>query len=145
MFAAIKKPKEFKKSDKADLHLFKNGILPKWEHEGNRGGGTFKIENVDNKDIDDIWTNCMLACISETLEDEFSDFICGCSLNIRRHGKRVELWTKNADDKDAMDRVKRRFEKFLELNSKHKRYNISFTSHEQAEKGGPQRKSYHRK
>lgn len=120
--------------------------MPKWEDEGNRGGGTFRIDQVDNRDIDDLWTNCMLACISETLEDETSDFICGCSLNIRRVGKRIELWTKQADDRDAMDRVRSRFERFLELHRKNKKYNMTFTSHEQAEKGGaPTRKSYHRK
>lgn len=77
--------------------------------------------------MDELWKFCMLACISESLEDPTSDYICGCSINIRaRKYFKICLWTKAAHDTDAIERIKERLIDFISLNPK---YKITYVPH----------------
>lgn len=124
---SVKGPTEFKMDLKVNLHLFKNDIPPKWEDENNKGGGMFIIENVSIDDADSLWKYTMLACISESLEDPTSDYICGCSINIRaRKYFKLFVWTKAAHDTDAIERIRGRLIEFLSLDPK---YKLSYKPH----------------
>lgn len=78
--------------------------------------------------MDELWKFCMLACISESLEDENSDYICGCTVNVRKQS-RIGLWLNFSNNDEVLERIKTRFIEFLELN---KNYQVSFVSHDDA-------------
>lgn len=50
-----------------NLHLFKDGIKPTWEHEANRLGGrwTIMIEDRQSEDVDRLWKWLCLALVSD--------------------------------------------------------------------------------
>ncbi|CAI5504268.1 unnamed protein product [Closterium sp. Naga37s-1] len=81
--------------NKADMHLFKEGIQPKWEDPKCEKGGSWTIPCSRSKEyLDNMWLHLMLAMIGEQI-DEGND-ICGAVVSIRPNKDRVALWTKSA-------------------------------------------------
>mmetsp|Transcript_12654 Transcript_12654/g.30721 ORF Transcript_12654/g.30721 Transcript_12654/m.30721 type:complete len:227 (+) Transcript_12654:104-784(+) len=86
----------------SNYHLFKAGIEPMWEHEGNKNGGkwTYSIPKKDaKKTIDSMWLYTILAMIGENFEA--GDELCGAVISLRKGGDRVAVWTKSAEDEKA--------------------------------------------
>ena len=92
VFNNIRPPSEMK-NERGDLYLFKDSILPEWEHPKNVGGGSIVI-NFDPNKVDDVWLRVQLAVIGNCIED--SDCICGLELAIRKNRYKIALWVSNA-------------------------------------------------
>jgi len=64
--------------------------------------------------IDRLWLYLILACIGEVLEEDDNQ-ICGCVVNVRKSQDKLCLWTKDADNKEAIVRIGQTLKKVLEL------------------------------
>lgn len=86
-----------------DYSVFKDGIEPMWEDEGNRKGGRWVI-NMDKRrrahELDRLWLETLLCLIGEAFED-LGDEICGAVMNVRNKGDKLGLWTADASKADA--------------------------------------------
>lgn len=78
-----------------DLHLFKEGISPLWEHESNKKGCHLKIF-VRKQITQRLWENLVLAFLGEQFM--LSEEICGIVLNIRKTDT-ISIWLKTTDPK----------------------------------------------
>lgn len=65
LFKWLKRPSRM--GFQQNLHLFKDGIKPTWEHEANRLGGrwTIMIEDRQSEDVDRLWKWLCLALVSD--------------------------------------------------------------------------------
>eukprot|EP00475_Leptophrys_vorax_P019100 TRINITY_DN2610_c0_g2_i1.p1 TRINITY_DN2610_c0_g2~~TRINITY_DN2610_c0_g2_i1.p1 ORF type:complete len:262 (+),score=27.37 TRINITY_DN2610_c0_g2_i1:500-1285(+) len=78
--------------NKADMHLFKEGIAPKWEDPKCEKGGSWTIPCSRSKEyLDTVWLHTVLALIGEQLEQGAD--VCGAVVNIRTGKDRVAVWT----------------------------------------------------
>ncbi|EMD42215.1 hypothetical protein CERSUDRAFT_110746 [Gelatoporia subvermispora B] len=92
--------------NKANYYLFKQGIIPAWEDEANKNGGKWSIQLPKGKNerfIDTMWLNTMLAAIGETLdplpedgEEQPASLITGVIVSARPQFFRVSIWTRSA-------------------------------------------------
>lgn len=64
--------------------------------------------------LDKMWLWLVLACIGCTLEEE-GDQICGAVVNVRKSQDKLQLWTTDAENKDAVMRIGTTLKKILEL------------------------------
>eukprot|EP00871_Galdieria_phlegrea_P002487 jgi/Galph1/3239/GphlegSOOS_G1944.1 len=61
---------------KADFHIFKEGIEPKWEDPLNESGGIWQFSlRRSSRDINDAWINTVLAVIGDNFKPAESDDI----------------------------------------------------------------------
>ncbi|OCH95786.1 eukaryotic translation initiation factor 4E class I [Obba rivulosa] len=91
---------------KANYYLFKQGIIPAWEDDANKNGGKWSIQLPKGKNervIDTMWLNTMLAAIGETLdplpeagEESQQSLITGVIVSARPQFFRVSIWTRTA-------------------------------------------------
>ncbi|CAI5505958.1 unnamed protein product [Closterium sp. Naga37s-1] len=79
-----------------DMHVFKEGIVPKWEDPQCEKGGSWTVFCRTKDMFDHVWLNVLLALIGEQFT-EASD-ICGVVANARPNKDRVVLWTKTASN-----------------------------------------------
>lgn len=84
----VRPPSEMK-NERGDFYLFRDSILPEWEHPNNSGGGSIVI-NFDPALVDDVWLRVQLAVIGNCIEE--SDFICGLELGVRRNRFKIAIW-----------------------------------------------------
>ena len=64
---------------KNDYMMFKQGIRPEWEDEGNIGGGMWKMvipNKLRTEQLDKMWLETLLSMIGEYYAD-LGDLICG--------------------------------------------------------------------
>jgi translation initiation factor 4E len=85
----------------SDLHLFREGIEPKWEDASCEHGGKWTITlNKSNQSVlDHNWLHVVLSCIGEHYDD--GDEICGVVVNVRPKQNRISIWTKTAANEAA--------------------------------------------
>jgi len=107
--------------------VFKDGIKPMWEDAGNRAGGRWLI-NFDKRQrqhLDGFWLEVLLCLIGEAF-DEDGDDVCGAVVDIRMKQDKINIWTANCNNKDAILHIGRKIKDRLGL------YNgaMSFESHE---------------
>jgi len=111
-----------------DYSLFKDGIQPMWEDEKNKRGGRWLI-NLDKRqrhtDLDNFWLETLLCLIGETFE-EYSDHICGATVNIRAKGDKLGVWTTDAQSKEANMKIGLRLKDRLSVSPK---TTIGFQAH----------------
>jgi len=90
-----------------DYNVFREGIKPMWEVAENKQGGRWLI-NVDkarhNDLLDIIWLEVLLAIIGEQFGDA-GDEICGVVANIRNKGDKISIWTRNANNNEANQKI----------------------------------------
>lgn len=88
-------------ANQSDLHLFKEGIEPKWEDPMCEHGGkwTFTLPKGHSQALDTHWLHIVLACIGEQFNE--GDEICGIVINIRLRNNRICVWTKTASNEAA--------------------------------------------
>lgn len=81
----------------SNYHLFRDGVRPTWEDEGNKQGGKWvcPMQRKERGKLDDSWMNVMTAMIGETFEN--NDEICGAVCSIRKAVDRIAIWTKTAN------------------------------------------------
>ena len=85
----------------SDLHLFREGVEPKWEDPMCEGGGkwTVTLSKGNNQALDSNWLHTVLACIGEQFPD--GDEICGVVVNVRPKANRIAIWTRTASNEAA--------------------------------------------
>lgn len=102
----------------SNYHVFREGIMPTWEHEANKDGGKFVLSfpKIDSKAgrMDEWWLHTVLAIIGETLDMD-GDEVCGAVVSIRKSQDRIALWLKSSD-KNRASQVGARWKKCLEMN-----------------------------
>jgi len=99
----------------SSYNLFKDNIEPKWEHPANEKGGKWTIIIGKTKGLlDRYWLWLLLACVGEQLEDDENQ-ICGAVVNVRKNQDKLSIWTKDADNKEAVMRIGRNIKRVLEL------------------------------
>ena len=84
----IRFPSEMK-NERGDYYLFKDGILPEWEHPGNLGGGSLTL-NIDQFKIDEVWLRLQLEVIANSISN--LELVCGLELAIRKNRFKVAVW-----------------------------------------------------
>lgn len=99
---------------KADMHLFKDGIQPKWEDPKCEKGGSWTIPCSRSKEhLDNVWLHTVLALIGEQV-DEGAD-ICGAVVSIRPGKDRVAVWTKSANSENIQMSIGRQLKEILDI------------------------------
>lgn len=83
------------------MHLFREGIEPKWEDPACEHGGkwTAMLSKNNAQLLDSNWLHAVLACIGEQFDD--GDEVCGVVVNIRPKSNRISIWTKTASNEAA--------------------------------------------
>ena len=117
----------------ADLHLFKEGVEPKWEDPSCANGGAWKVSIPKNSTVkqtlDQYWLNMLLALIGEEFPE--AEEICGAVVNVRQRGDRVALWTKTASNEAAQIAIGKQLKETLEMGESAR---IGFLAHQDAMK-----------
>lgn len=90
---------------KNDYMMFKEGVRPEWEDEGNLGGGMWKMV-IPNKlraeQLDKMWLETLLSMIGEYYAD-LGDLICGAYLQRRQREDRIQIWTTKGTEKQIKE------------------------------------------
>lgn len=111
-------------------HLFKEGIMPKWEDPANDKGGKWVMQNSASRrgpQFDAVWINTVLTVIGEGFEADQSDDICGIVCNIRRANDKISIWTKNAMNQELTTAIGKRWKE-----SAVKKAKLSYMVHKEA-------------
>jgi len=106
--------------------VFKEGLKPMWEDEGNRRGGRWLI-NLDRKQrhlLDAKWLEVLLCLIGEAF-DEDGDDICGAVVDVRGKTDRISIWTADCKNSTRIVNIGRKLKERLEL-----RETITYESHQ---------------
>jgi translation initiation factor 4E len=95
-----------------NYHLFREGIMPLWEDGHNIKGGKWTYNEKRDKGmstphIDNLWLYSMMSLVGETYPD--SKQICGAVCSLRQKQDRVAVWTKDANDEEAYNKVGEKF------------------------------------
>jgi hypothetical protein len=88
----IRLPSEMK-NERGDYYLFKDEILPEWEHPRNVGGGSIVL-NFDPFKADDVWLRIQLEVIGNNFPR--LDVVCGLELAIRKNRYKIAVWVDNS-------------------------------------------------
>lgn len=93
------------------IHLFHRGVKPIWEDARNARGGawTFRVHKEKSQEF---WKEICMLAIGEKLQaavqsdrKTFVDDICGISLSVRFTSILVQIWNRDADHKEGIDRI----------------------------------------
>jgi len=88
----------------SDYSVFKNGIKPMWEDTQNKNGGrwllNFYKRGGNSPKCDALWLEVLLCLIGEAFGD-YSDLVCGATINIRGKMDKVSIWTKDRHNREA--------------------------------------------
>ncbi|CAJ0943393.1 unnamed protein product [Ranitomeya imitator] len=93
-----------KLSSGCDYSIFKDGIEPMWEDSRNKRGGRWLItlsKQQRHSDLDALWLETLLCLIGEAF-DEYSEEVCGAVINIRAKGDKIAIWTREAENREAV-------------------------------------------
>lgn len=94
------------------IHLFHKGVKPVWEDPRNARGGSWTFR-VPKANAAEFWKEiCMMAIgeqLQEAVEDPsrktFRDDICGISLGVRFNSMLVQIWNRDAEHQEGIDRI----------------------------------------
>lgn len=93
-------------------HLFKEGIMPKWEDPANDKGGKWVMQSSSQrrgKMFDGIWITTVMTLIGEGFDAEQSDDICGIVCNVRKSNDKISIWTKTAMNRGLTEAIGRKW------------------------------------
>lgn len=115
----------------SDLHLFREGVEPKWEDPKCEHGGSWKVmvPKGNKQMLDTMWLHAILAAIGEQWDD--GDEVCGIVVNVRPKQDRLQVWTKTASNEAAQVGIGRQLKEFLNIPETVK---IGFMAHSDAKK-----------
>lgn len=129
LFNNMNTPSELKLQ--SNYHLFKEGIMPAWEDPQNAKGGKWVLQlnttAAEKKLLDELWLFTILEMIGEGFDDCAE--ICGIVVSLRKSRNRIAIWTRTANNAEAMKRLGTQFKEKMNLGARHK---VSFTKHDQA-------------
>ena len=95
-----------------DYMLFKDGIRPLWEEEGNKLGGKWMVR-VKKGLASYFWEALVLAIIGEQFD--VGNEICGAVVSIRHSEDIIAVWNRNADNEGALHRIRETIQRVLRL------------------------------
>ncbi|MBN3307939.1 IF4EB factor, partial [Amia calva] len=119
-----------KLSSGCDYSVFKDGIEPMWEDPQNKCGGRWLItlsKQQRHTELDRFWletviyetffTNSpsLLLCIIGEGFDVYSRDVCGAVINVRAKGDKIAIWTTNAENREAVTYIGRKYKEGLGL------------------------------
>jgi translation initiation factor 4E len=76
----------------SDYHIFKKGIRPVWEDEGNKRGGKW-IVRLKKGVADRYWEDLLLAIVGDQFA-EAGEEVCGAVLSVRSGEDVLSIWTR---------------------------------------------------
>ena len=94
----------------ADLHVFKEGIKPLWEH--NKQGGRWLV-HIRKELANRCWENILMAMLGEQFM--VGEEICGAMVSVRYNEDIISLWHRTADDEGIRNRIRDTFRRVLNL------------------------------
>ncbi|XP_075130801.1 eukaryotic translation initiation factor 4E type 1B [Leptodactylus fuscus] len=109
-----------KLSSGCDYSIFKVGIEPMWEDSRNKRGGRWLItlsKQQRHSDLDALWLETLLCLIGEAF-GEYSEEVCGAVINIRAKGDKIAIWTREAENREAVTHIGKVYKERLGLSSK---------------------------
>lgn len=93
------------------VHLFHKGVKPIWEDARNTRGGSWTFR-VPKENAQDFWKEICMLAIGERLQaavaskrETFIDDICGVSLSVRFTSILVQIWNRDADHKEGIEKI----------------------------------------
>lgn len=95
-----------------DLHLFRAGIKPMWEDEGNRQGGKVVVR-VRKGLAARYWEDVCCAVVGEQFG--VGDEICGAVLSLRFQEDILSIWTRTSSNNEANEKVRETLRRVLNL------------------------------
>ncbi|KAI7836896.1 hypothetical protein COHA_009228 [Chlorella ohadii] len=115
----------------SDLHLFREGIEPKWEDPRCEHGGkwTAMVPKGNKQLLDTMWLHGVLGSIGEQFDD--GEEICGIVVNVRPKQDRISVWTKTAANEALQTNVGRQLKEMLQIPDQAK---IGFMAHSDAKR-----------
>lgn len=90
LYTCLKRPSSL--PTVSDYHIFKDGIRPVWEDEGNKRGGKW-IVRLKKGVADRYWEDLLLAIVGDQFM-EAGDEVCGAVLSVRSGEDVLSVWTK---------------------------------------------------
>ncbi len=107
---------------KSKIFIFKENILPIWEHPENKEGGRIYIKLPLNRECDEIWQNLVLEFLTGFNNNDYlNNDVNGIELSVRQVDLAcIAIWTNHNDFRNVKDlfyHLKRNvpFPKFVEL------------------------------
>lgn len=93
------------------VHLFHKGVKPVWEDARNARGGSWTFR-VPKEKAADFWREVCMMAIGEQLQEAvktqrktFVDDICGVGLSVRFTSILVQIWNRDGEHTDGIDRI----------------------------------------
>ena len=96
----------------ADLHVFKEGIKPLWEHDANKKGGRWLV-HIKKELANRCWENILMAMLGEQFM--VGEEICGAMVSVRYNEDIISVWNRTADDEGVKNRIRDTFRRVLNL------------------------------
>jgi translation initiation factor 4E len=93
VFSNIHKPTKL--AEGAQIQLFRQGTMPKWEHESMSYGGVLSFECKGSM-VDEKFKQLLLLAIGESIP--YSEYVLGIAANRKRQGLKLEVWVRNATE-----------------------------------------------
>eukprot|EP00529_Nitzschia_sp_RCC80_P028627 CAMPEP_0113460622 /NCGR_PEP_ID=MMETSP0014_2-20120614/11092_1 /TAXON_ID=2857 /ORGANISM="Nitzschia sp." /LENGTH=263 /DNA_ID=CAMNT_0000352301 /DNA_START=75 /DNA_END=866 /DNA_ORIENTATION=+ /assembly_acc=CAM_ASM_000159 len=100
-----------KSSQTTDYHFFRAGIKPTWEDPYNEKGGKWIIR-LPKGLASRYWEEVLLAFVGGQFQVPEGE-VCGLVISIRAKDDILGIWTKNANDKDNIERLRESIRKVL--------------------------------
>eukprot|EP00041_Stephanoeca_diplocostata_P005826 m.69206 g.69206 ORF g.69206 m.69206 type:complete len:223 (+) comp16020_c0_seq2:183-851(+) len=120
VFNNITPPRELQPG--ANYYLFKEGVPPEWESSENKHGGKWQIiapkSQRNTFDLTKMWLNTTMLMIGQQFNGSDNDQICGAVVQNRMKGDKLAVWTKQADDADAVKRIGGKFKEATEAQAR---------------------------
>lgn len=102
----------------ADMHLFRDGIAPKWEdaafkHGDEQRGGKWTVIVKDRRLLDEHWLSCLLALVGEQFADP--EEIAGVVVSVRGKQAKLCLWTRTETNQAVQTKIAMQLKSVLDL------------------------------
>ena len=89
VFNSLKRPSDL--HNRAAYFLFKQEILPEWEHPRNERGGAWHLNFANVEKVNDVWLAALLAVVGHQL-GELMTHVCGLVMTVKGNKHRLSLW-----------------------------------------------------
>ena len=112
---SLKSPAELPVS--TDYHIFKEGIMPMWEHDQNRSGGKW-ILRIKKLFTARLWESLVLAIVGRgafTDAEDLSNDVCGIVVSVRHGEDSISVWHKSGRNFALRTELVKRIKHALEL------------------------------
>lgn len=96
---------------RGDFYLFKEDILPEWEHHRNSNGGAWTLRTEYTEKINEQWLNTQLGLIG-CFFLEMMQHLCGAEMCVRAKRYRICLWIDTIEEEVVLN-IGRKFKELV--------------------------------